>query len=279
VFKADRIYIVQGDGPGATGVGGDFFIQTIATDEGCIAQKSVVTFPGGVIFLGKKGFMQLSRDLQVSFIGAPVSTTVTTATGVVYSAVLVPTKNQVRFTLPSTTVVYDYYQGQWMVWPIYDDASGATATAYAACALGGAYCWAGALGMVYFENDALAYDGSNSHMIALRAVTGWIHTSTLAGYQRINEILFTGENMLNCDLNVVVGIDYSTTSNVSTFTPTGSGITQYRLIPVAGKCEALQITLITVPSTSATRPVMLGLDLEVQADTRSYKGLGQGFRR
>jgi hypothetical protein len=277
VFKTDRIFVVYGDGPNALDSGSEYQIQTIASDEGCVAPRSVITCPLGVLFQGRKGLMLLSRDLQVSYIGAAVEDTAYGAT--ITSAVLVAELNQVRFTITGLTLVFDYYQQQWATWPIYDDNNGAVATAGSAVKYNGVYHWAGASGMTYAESASLAYDGSSSHLIAMTMQSAWIRSSSIAGFQRVSRVSLLCESLSNCDVNFGVGVDYTTTTTTATFSPVTSNVSQFELVPVTGKCEAMQFTIITVPDVGAGRPTFFGLDLEVQLDSRTYKGLNQGLRR
>ena len=120
VFTETEIYVVAGNGPDDGGRNNDFSgLTPITADAGCVDARSVVVFPGGILFQGKAGIYLLGRDLQVQFIGKPVQESTDTYTEIT-SAVLVPKANQVRFTARTGTtaivLVYDYYVGAWSRW-------------------------------------------------------------------------------------------------------------------------------------------------------------------
>lgn len=117
IFKTDSIYVVDGDGPAATGQGSDLTTpQKIATDVGALDWRSVVLFPKGLLFQARAGFYLVDRGLNVSFIGKPVEDTLALFP-IVTSATLAPSAQQVRFTCSNGTtsisVAYDYLHGAW----------------------------------------------------------------------------------------------------------------------------------------------------------------------
>lgn len=60
VFTENDIYVVSGDGPDDTGLGG-FAVRQIATDVGCTDWRSVVSTSLGVFFQSRAGIMLLPR--------------------------------------------------------------------------------------------------------------------------------------------------------------------------------------------------------------------------
>lgn len=114
LFKKSLIAYMFGSGPALNGSNNDFSdAQILPTDVGCTDPNSVVLFPDGIIFKSEKGIYTLNRSLQVSYIGAQVeaynSDTIT-------SAILVPSTQEIRFTLDSgVSITYNYLVGQWGV--------------------------------------------------------------------------------------------------------------------------------------------------------------------
>ena len=108
VFKENKFFGFQGEGPDPTGAQDDFTpFSLINTDVGCDNGPSIVFTSEGLMFQSKKGIRLLSRTLQIMDVGAPVQAFNST---LVTSAQLLSDVNQVRFTtLAGPTLVYDYY--------------------------------------------------------------------------------------------------------------------------------------------------------------------------
>lgn len=146
LFKQDALYYIVGDGPGDTGIPVNGFSEAvfISSTVGSSNQQSIAFIPSGLSFQSDKGIWLLGRDLSTNYIGAAVE---------IYndrpitSAHAIPATNQIRFTLDATssalyqslhtyltsngrifqeaanvftdsseggtTLMYDYYYGQW----------------------------------------------------------------------------------------------------------------------------------------------------------------------
>jgi hypothetical protein len=74
IFTKKVIYFVEGDGPGSTGVPVTGFskLAQLYVDEGCVEQNAAVRTPYGIIYRGRKGFMLLTRSLELKYIGESV---------------------------------------------------------------------------------------------------------------------------------------------------------------------------------------------------------------
>lgn len=144
--KQDAVYYIVGDGPGDTGLPVNGFSEPvfITATVGTSNQQSIAFIPSGLSFQSDKGIWLLGRDLSTNYIGAPVEIYNDQA---VTSAYAIPATNQIRFTLSAvsstlyegkhtyltttnaiyqeqaglytdfsgggTTLMYDYYYGQW----------------------------------------------------------------------------------------------------------------------------------------------------------------------
>lgn len=183
VFKENRIFAFNGDGPSNTGLGNGGFSppQLITSNVGCTNQRSIVDTPEGVMFQSSKGIYLLDRGMKVSYIGADVEAfnnqTIT-------SAELIPDKDLVIFLCQSgKTLVYDYYFKQW-----------STYTGHAGV---GAVIWKGVY--VYSKNTGLVFKETENHYkdntsrIKLAIETGWIAFDGLQGYARVRRLLGLGE--------------------------------------------------------------------------------------
>jgi hypothetical protein len=254
-FKADRLYVVYGDGPADTGKGQGFSDpQSIISPVGCPYPKSIIDIPNGLIFKSRnQGFWLMDRGLNVQYIGAEVEAY--NSAGVT-SAVKIDKTTQVRFTLDSGVVLYyDYYANKWSV------ASGITAAA--ACLWNGVYTWVDANGVVYQENSGFV-DGSSA--ISLQLQTGWIHLAGLQGYQRIYRALLLGTYYSGHTLTVQVGYDYEDSWNEThTITPASVSADQpyqFEIYPTRQKCQAIRFKIYdTATGTPGQGYDLSGLEL------------------
>lgn len=182
IFKEDGIFILTGTGPDDTGAGDDFAngFQLIATDVGCIDEKSVVLTPLGLMFKSKKGIYLLGRNVQTSYIGGPVQDFNDLA---ITSAVLNPVDNQVRFgTNDNTMIVYNYFFNQWST---FTGLQGVDATS-----ISSQYYLLRENGVVYKENPNIFTD--NGAFIKLKLQTNWLNFAGMQGFKRIRRMLILG---------------------------------------------------------------------------------------
>ncbi len=127
-FGKRRIYKIVGDGPNDTGdpSTGWWTVATIDTDVGCSDPRSIVNFPGGIIFRSDRGFYMLGLDMVPEFIGADADILGRTYTDI-RSAEVVANKQQVRFycarpeesraqTGDTVAIVFDYFEKKWLQW-------------------------------------------------------------------------------------------------------------------------------------------------------------------
>lgn len=196
-FKTDKIYAVVGDGPNDLGQGSSYTDpQEVQCDTGISEVRSVISFPGGVIFKTVRGWYLLDRGMNVKFIGAEVSRFNSL---VVSGAVLVPSRNQVRlFHYGSATLVYDYIAGLWSV------ATGQEAIG--ACIWNGTEAYVTSAGLVRYKASNQWLEGTS--MMAPKVVTSWISLGGIQGFQRIYEAAILGELRNRHTMRVRVGYDF-----------------------------------------------------------------------
>ncbi len=267
VFKESRVYYFYGQGPDSTGAQNDFSDAIlITTDCGCISARSIATTPSGLMFQSRKGIYLLSRDLRVSYIGADVEDynddTVT-------SAQLIPTTNQVRFTMRSgVALVYDYYlvdqegQGQWSVWT--------NIRAVDSCIFEDLFTFITAAGPVRYETPGIYSDVGRP--IILKIQTPWMQFANMQGFQRVYKMLVLGTYVSAHSLNIQVAYDFNPTpSQTTVITPDdvlawGGDTTwgggpdtvwggvfpkyQWRIFMDRQKCEAVSMTISDVQTNA-----------------------------
>lgn len=220
VFSEDRIYVVSGSGPPATGgldIG--FATTVITTDTGCSNPRSVVEMPLGLMFLGAKGIYLLERSLQVKFIGAPVREYVEDYPDIT-SSVLTPDRQEVVFSARDSDSVsvrfaYNYTLEQWFTDTFATEE-------YASADV----VWDPDLGQRVYAglvNDGRVVreePGTRTNWDGVQIVTPWIKLNTIQGWQRVRKamILFDSGPQGGGGFTVEVGYDYSDSySQTATF--------------------------------------------------------------
>lgn len=207
IFKTNAIFYLIGQGPTATGDQNDFQdpIQIPSGGVGCVNERTVVLTPAGLMFSSGSGIYLLDRNLNVSYLGAPVEAftlpTSSTYAGTITSATLLPNQWVLFTTASGTALVYDYLVGQW-----------ATFTNHAAVdsdvylGQSGLFVWANAAGQVFEQTPSAFSD--NGAAIPLSLTTAWINPGVIQGYQRVYHAFVLGTYKGTHTLNVWVGTDY-----------------------------------------------------------------------
>lgn len=199
IFKQNALYYINGTGPDNTGASSQYseplFITSVV---GSSNQQSIVFMPDGLMFQSDKGIWLLSRQMQVSYIGAPVEQY--TKTALVQSAVAVPETTQVRFTLDSgITLVFDYFYGQWAT---FSGVPAISSTLYQ-----NLHTFINANGQVFQETPGLYVDGSNPVLMSF--TTSWINVAGLQGYQRAYFFYMLGQYISPHFLQYSICYDYN----------------------------------------------------------------------
>ncbi len=255
VFKANALGYISGTGPDNTGANSQYSdFVLINSTVGCANQQSIVFMPQGIMFQSDKGIWLLGRDLSTQYIGAPVEAY---NSYTVLSALNVPATNQVRFTMSNgTTLIYDYYFGQWGTFTNVPAISSAIYQTY--------HTYIDSYGRAFQETPNMYLDGSNPVLIALK--TGWINVAGLQGYERFYQMLLLGNYYSPFNLTVQLAYNYNPSPVQSTnVTPDaypanwggeqlwGSGtpwggsengnVFQARVFPQIQKCESFQVSI------------------------------------
>lgn len=248
VFKENEIRAFSGDGPNDLGIGGFGNDYLITADVGCVDRASVVWTDKGIMFKSHKGIYLLGRNLQVSYIGAPVEDFNQFP---VIKAELVETKNQVRFLLAgSQMLVYDYLVDQWSVFkaPQTDPEVETYWGTVDSAIWQNTYVMIQDDGTVHVEGTDFT-DGSGDEFIPLTIETAWIKLTGLQGYQRVRWAHFLGEIAGQCVLTIESYRDYidtvlqtSTVTVDAAYTALG-GEHQMRVKPIYQKGESYKFKI------------------------------------
>lgn len=199
IGKDNALYYITGAGPDNTG-SQNFFSEPvfITATVGCANQQSFVMIPQGLMFQSDKGVWLLGRDINTSYIGAPIESL--TEGTLIQSAVAIPGTNQVRFTLDSgITLMYDYYFDKWSS---FIGIPGISSTLFQ-----GMHTFLNSHGEVYQETPDQYLDGSNPVLISF--TTAWIKTTGLQGFQRAYYFYMLANFLSPHTLNIKLAYDYN----------------------------------------------------------------------
>ncbi len=198
IFKEQSIFYMSGDGPNNLGQQDSFIKpELVSSDIGCINIDSVVLTPDGLMFQSSKGIYLLSRNLQVSYIGAEVEgfneLTIT-------SAITVPEENQVRFTtINGEALVYNYYFRKWAAYTNHE--------ALNAINVNFTYFYLRSDGILYQENENSFTDNGSSVNIVVES--GWISFAGVQAFQRVYKLLLLGEYKSPHKLRIRIAYDFN----------------------------------------------------------------------
>jgi hypothetical protein len=283
------------------GQGNDFSEpQCLSRSVGLRDARSLVQFPGGLMWAAPSGIYAMNRNRQIEYVGGPVEDTLALYTDIT-SAACVEAYTEVRFTARVNTtsvagvvLVWNYLLGQWSTWEVrgllvgtnYGFASGCTAR------VAGVDTWHAcqADGVVVRErtaSDASSYrDHTGTYTVAVE--TAWLHLAGIQGYQRVRHMSILGEFVTNHKVDLEIYYDYDDTSTYSTdATWTAAQVfalktdfrEQLRLHMPRQKCEAIKFNIVVTPDTSedlGQNGMMVrlqGLALEVGVMASTYHGL------
>lgn len=203
-FFAQGASYINGQAPaitGATAVGcslGNYsqpiFITSIV---GCTNQASIVLTSAGLMFQSDKGIWLMDRNLQTSYIGAPVeafnASTVT-------SAAVIPETNFVVFTLDTgEMLMYDYFYNQWGTF--------VGATAISSCIYQNLHTILDEYGNILQETPGQYLDNGNPVLMSF--TTAWINFAGVQGFERFYWFYLLGRYLSPHFINCGIAYNYN----------------------------------------------------------------------
>ncbi len=266
MFSERRIWFVVGDGPTVAGTDNRFSTpQPIQTDVGCTNARSIVSWPGGVMFQNGTDIYNLSRGLTVEWVGKDARDKLESYPNIT-SAVLVSSENEIRFTCndddgtAGIVLVFDYQRGTWMTrsYP-----SGAAIVD--ACLHGGTYYMATA-NTVRAETTSTHLDDSSfapsTVFLSPIAPTG------SASWHRVRRAQLVGTALSNHQLTIAIARDYSASTQQTKTFAAGSDVT------TIGPLERAQVDL----AVQKIQAVEIQISDAAPSNTVAYPlGSGAGF--
>ena len=283
IFKKDAAYYVNGTGPDNTGANGQYSQPIFITSTvGCDNVNSIVLTDDGIMFQSDKGIWLVGRNLQTSYIGAPVEKYVLGNT--VTSAIVVPGTTQARFTLNTgVTLMYDYFYNQWGPFSI----SGISATLY-----NGQHTMLNSYGQILQETPNLYLDISNPVLMSF--TTSWLNLAGVQGYQRAYFFYPLGMYLSPHKLQFAVAYDYNPSptqvtliqpNNFSSAVPSNFGVPvpmgsknnveNWRVFLARQRCSSVQITFNEIYDPTFGVPAGAGLTM---TGLNVVAGLKKSFR-
>lgn len=252
-FSESSVWVVTGDGPSATGQGGQFSTPAmVSSTNGRVNPMSLVETPVGLMFQtanwnfpldpyssGYLGGIWMINDSGLS----PVLPPVDYNDYLISSARTIPKKNQVVFTLyayPSENalLVYDYVAGQWSVHKIPE-----AGNTYAnGDVVNGLHQFSGRDNW-YSQASTLTYLATDT----IKVRTPWIKVGgQTAGYGRVRWVYLLGTYKSAHTLNIKVYYDYESTTAAETITQAITATQTpylYRFKPARQRCTAIMLEI------------------------------------
>lgn len=287
VFREREILVFSGSGPDDTGLNGAYSSgQLLYADLGATGPSSICRFSNGIVFKSKdKGFYLLTRDLQVSYIGADVESyngkTVVSAQVVGLNEVS-GSAEECRFLCSDGTLLtYNYYNQQW------------TTATLAGCVdavqTGGRYVVVNTSSTVsgarVFQQSLTTYTdafSNTSTTYQMTVETGWVKTADVQGFQRIWAGALIGEAMGAGNISVEIGYDYETAYNemhtatmssltAANYTGGATAIPQCNFVPTRQKCEAIRFRIKDYPTSTGAVMKLTNISLECGVKTGTFR--------
>lgn len=279
MFSERRIWFVAGDGPTVAGTDNRFTSpQLIQSDVGCTNPRSIVEWPFGVMFQWGSDIYNLTRGLQVEWIGKDSRETLATYSQIT-SAVLVPAENEVRFTCngaPRTygptedggygwtqgdpegrIVVFDYARNTWSVRTYPGNAPIVDATLH-----DGSYVFATESEVRRELADLHTDDGD---YVTSEVVFAPIAAAGPLSWHRVRRIQVLGASLSNHALTISVARDWSDDAEQSRTFVAGSDTTtpgpleRAEIHPAVQKVQAIEIRVSdAAPANTASHPLSNG---------------------
>lgn len=271
VFTPDAIYSMQGRIPDDTGSDGDLQIYTLAVGIGCICPRSVVVTAGdGVFFQSRKGYYQLDRGGNTSYVGADVEDYINDS-GMVLSATVKESKHHLRLVVNTAAqgAVVLHYDTLAKLWSralppqfVEGDGRGRAAhglmwrgldgeVSHILLQQGGSGYERAASDTPYGDRD----DGTIDIAIPIDVQTSWIHVADIGGVQRIRSILLTLSRPAQSQITVT--LEYSIYGGYSadvtqTIVFEADDDVPLRCRPSQQKCTAFRIRITETGSVPTT---------------------------
>lgn len=278
MFSASSIWFVGGAGPNVTGLDNTFSPPArVQSDVGCTNARSVVTWPGGVLFQNDSDLFNLSRGLVVEWIGKDARDTLE-AYPLITSAVLVSSESEIRFTCNASddsagiVLVFDYERKTWTTRTYLDGVPIRDAILH-----GGRYYMA--------TDDVVLYEDTSTFLDDGAYVESTVELNHIVpsgiGWQRVRIAKMLGRSLSNHALTISAARDFATTYEQSAsfvagddvLTPTVHSRAEVALTVQRRQSIALKL-VDSSPANTTTHPLGNGAGFELEGVALLIQPLG-----
>lgn len=250
IFTESEVLALTGDGPNAAGTGGSFSLpELISSDVGCVSPRSVVAYADGIFFQSAKGLYKIDRALDVTYAGAAVEDDLVSVTtglpnATIRRALLVASRNELRFLVPEngTVIVYDYVGNAWHVRTNFD-------AAVDAIVIDERYHWIRS--DLRGRRERLSTDAAPftdlsaadvNIAISTTLETAWMKFDGIQGFARVMKALFLGTRVGAHTLTVQARYDYEA-AYTTTWMFTDAEITAIRYRTTDASATRMQLQM------------------------------------
>jgi hypothetical protein len=265
IFQGGQLWAILGDGPDDNGGSQQFSLpQLVSSQTGAVNQGSLEVLPTGLVFKSSKGIFLIDRKLTLQYIGADVEG---------YNALTindgqtVSNTTQVRFTASSnTTLVYDFYYGQWTTFQLGTNA----ATQPVAQALyNGVYYYLEADGVVQQEMPGQFND--NGVAIVTKVQSGWFNFAGMNGFQRLDRFSILGTFTPGATISIGCKYNYDDSFTDPLALVIASPGIQIRANTRRPKSMALSLIIQDVPTAGTQDFIVSGVSFLAKVKTGLFK--------
>lgn len=275
MFWERGLWFVSGDGPTVAGTENRFSPPIpIQSDVGCTNPRSIVAWPGGLMFQSETDIYSVSRGLEIGWVGKDARDTLADYP-VITSAVLVASENEVRFTCNNEdgdegiVLVFDYQRKTWTTRTYEDGAPIADALF-----MNDEYFFA--IGdRVYVEDTTTHLDevegvsDVSTEFVPSTIELESIQPSGMIGWQRVRIAKMLGTALSNHALTVSIARDFSDTYEQTESFAAGS----VQTTPASHQRAEVALTV------QRRQAVQLKFEDAAPANTTTHPlGNGAGFR-
>jgi hypothetical protein len=270
-FTADKIYVIDGQGPNDTGDQNDYSVSRVASNVGCDNPRSVVAFEGGLLFQAPNGHMYLlDRSLSVQYVGQAIEAlsesfpfALSVSLDDVRTRIVWVLGRRVGVTIAETTcVVFDYRMKAWSTFALSEDMGDHFDGAHGIDPQGRLlFAIANAERITREDGSFLDGDGvSFSSTLGLP----WLRVGQIAGFQRVWRAMVTGASAGAGNVSFFLSYDYESEPSASYGRTYGNeDPMQIDMHLARQKCAAVQMTIVAKPTDALRGPDFVGVTWEV----------------
>jgi hypothetical protein len=219
IITTRGLYFVDGDGPGPTGVGGEYDNpRRMNVDVEGNTPHSVVSTSVGTFFQGSDGRLYLARGLEAVYIGRQIEDTLASYP-IIRAAFVLEKQRQVRFVCTDSgntagvVLAMDLDLKQWSRYtygfvPIHG------------CACNDRMVLVSSTGAVFRESTTAWYDETYSgtkSWVSMQVETAWMSFAEAAGAQFTRRVSTVGERRSAHGMTMELAVDYGSYVQTATF--------------------------------------------------------------